>query len=102
MLYERFDTNVNLDLSFQANDAREGCPMAQVISRLMQTWMISWIFLCLFLLWCPRIVDSARSARDAVREGFMAISNLLDIDSISDMPISNLVILAALPLSECD
>jgi hypothetical protein len=53
--------------------------------------MISWIFLCLFYLWCPRIVDSTRSALDAVREGFMAISNLLDIDSISDKPISNLV-----------
>jgi hypothetical protein len=29
--------------------------------------------------------------RDAVREGFVAISNLLDIDSISDMLVSNLV-----------
>jgi hypothetical protein len=42
-------------------------------------------------LWCPRIVDSTRSAQDALREGFMAISNLLDIDSILDMPVSNLV-----------
>jgi hypothetical protein len=65
--------------------------MARVISRLKQIWMISWIFLCLFSLWCPRIVDSTPSARDAVREGFMAISNLLNIDSISDVPTSNLV-----------
>jgi hypothetical protein len=44
-----------------------------------------------FLFAVPRIFDSARSARDAVREGFMAISNLLDIDSIPEILISNLV-----------
>jgi hypothetical protein len=44
-----------------------------------------------FSLLCPRIVDSARMARDAVRQGLMVISNLFDIDSISDMPIWNLV-----------
>jgi hypothetical protein len=57
----------------------------------MQIWMICSMFLCVFSLRCPRIVDSARSAQHSVREGFMAISNLLGIDSIFDMPISNLV-----------
>jgi hypothetical protein len=52
----------------------------------------------------PRIVESARSAPHAVREGIMAISNLLDMGSISDMPISTWscsTLLAALPLPEC-
>jgi hypothetical protein len=93
MLYGRFDSNVDLDLhSKQMMRGGLSHGMAQVISRLMHIWMISWIFQCLFSSWCPGIVDSARSALDAVREGFMAISNLLDIDSISDTPISNLVV----------
>jgi hypothetical protein len=73
MLYGRSDSNVNL-----ANDAREGCPMgmAKVISRLMQIWMISGTFLCLFSWPCPRTVESARSSQDAVRGEFMTISNL--------------------------
>jgi hypothetical protein len=37
-----------------------------------------------------RIVYSARSAQDAVREGFVATSDHLDIDSILGMPISTL------------
>jgi hypothetical protein len=44
-----------------------------------------------FLFAVPPNRRPARSTRDAVLEGFMAIPNLLDIDSISDMPISNLV-----------
>jgi L-lactate permease len=65
--------------------------MAQVISGFVRRWMIFWICLCLFSLRCPRMVHSFRSARDAVREGFMAIANLLDIAYISHTPISNLV-----------
>jgi hypothetical protein len=91
MLYDHFDSNANLDLHSQ---------------RMMHGKTVSWDgpgnlsahadmddFLdipILFSLCCPRIVDSTRSAHDAVLEGFMAISNLLDIDSISEIPISNL------------
>jgi hypothetical protein len=61
------------------------------MSRLLKTWMISGIFLCLFSWSSPRTVESARSAHDAIRGEFMANSNLLDIYSIFDRPISNLV-----------
>jgi hypothetical protein len=65
--------------------------MAVMIARLMQIWGIFPDIPMPFLFAVSQIVESARSAQEAVREGFMAISDLLDIDSIFDMPSSNLV-----------
>jgi hypothetical protein len=67
--------------------------MAPVISRLMMAWMIfPGHSYALSLCGAPEPrMSSARSAQLAAREGFMAISNVLGIDSIFDRPISNLV-----------